>query len=141
MTSFSRMTQGTSGLTPRNRQEIEAPSLLQSRQEIPLIRAQTAFTTLVTARDDAYFLSDGLWAANVTGASHTVSVCLVAPAGSATVANAVTWQTVIAANVADFIVGGSGLLIPPGYTLQANADANDVINVYGWGWNIIGDTQ
>ena len=135
-------TQGRmAGFTPRQRQEIEAPRLLQSRQEIPLIRAQTAFTTLVTARADAYFLSDGLWAANVTGASHTVSVCLVAPAGSATVANAVTWQTVIAANVADFIVGGSGLLIPPGYTLQANADANDVVNIFGWGWNIIGDSQ
>ena len=77
MTGFSRMTQGTSGLTPRNRQEIEAPSLLQSRQEIPLIRAQTAFTTLVTARADAYFLSDRLWAANVTGAGHTVSVCVL----------------------------------------------------------------
>ena len=136
-----RMMQGTSGLTPRNRQEIEAPSLLQSRQEIPLVRAQSTFSTIVTARADAYFLVDGLWAANVTGASHTVSVCLVAPAGSAPVANAVTWQTVIAANVADFIVGGSGLLIPPGYTLRVAADANDTINIYGWGWNIIGDTQ
>ena len=136
-----RMMQGTSGLTPRNRQEIEAPSLLQSRQEIPLVRAQSTFSTIVTARADAYFLVDGLWAANVTGASHTVSVCLVAPAGSATVANAVTWQTVIAANVADFIVGGSGLLIPPGYTLRVAADANDTINIYGWGWNIAGDTQ
>jgi hypothetical protein len=85
MTGFSRMTQGTSGLTPRNRQEIEAPSLLQSRQEIPLVRAQTTFTTILTARADAYFLTDGVWMANVTGAGHTLSVCLVAPAGSATV--------------------------------------------------------
>ena len=141
MTGFSRMTQGTSGLTPRNRQEIEAPSLLQSRQEIPLIRAQTAFTTIVTARADAYFLADGVWMANVTGAGHTLSVCLVAPAGSATVANALTWQTTIAANVSDFVVGVSGILVPPGYTLQVAADANDVVNVFGWGWNIIGDAQ
>lgn len=127
--------------TPRQRQEIEAPRLLQSRQEIPLIRAQTTFTTIVTARADAYFLTDGVWMANVTGASHTLSVCLVSPAGSATAANAVTWQTVIAANVADFVVGASGLLVPPGYTVQAAADANDVVNVYGWGWNIVGDSQ
>jgi hypothetical protein len=127
------------GFTPRQRQEIEAPSLLQSRQEIPLIRAQTTFTTLVTARADAYFLTDGLWMANVTSAAHTVSVCLVAPAGTATVANAVTWQTALPANVADFIVGGSGILVPPGYTLQAAADANNVVNIFGWGWNVIGD--
>lgn len=135
------MAQSPAGFTPRTRQEIEAPRLLQTRQEIPLVRAQTTFTTILTARADAFFMIDALWAANVTGVSHTVSVCLVAPAGSATVANAVTWQTTMAANVADFIIGGSGLLVPPGYTVQVNADANDVINVYGWGWNIIGDAQ
>ena len=136
-----RMMQGTSGLTPRNRQEIEPSSLLQSRQEIPLVRAQSTFTTIVTARADAYFLADGVWMANVTGAGHTLSVCLVAPAGSATVANALTWQTTIAANVSDFVVGVSGILVPPGYTLQVAADANDVVNVFGWGWNVIGDAQ
>jgi len=140
-TPFSSPLNIPSAYTPRQRQEIETPQLLQSRQEIPLIRAQTTFTTLVTARADAFFMVDALWAANVTGAGHTYSVCLVAPAGSPTVANAVTWQTAIAANVSDFIVGGSGVLVPPGYTLQANADANDVVNIFGWGWNIVGDTQ
>jgi hypothetical protein len=133
--------QATGGFTPRQRQEIEAPSLLQSRQEIPLIRAQTTFTTLVTARSDAFFLTDGLWAAEVSGSARTVSVCLVAPAGSPTAANAVAWQMAIGANVSDFIVGASGLLIPPGYTLQTNASANDTVNVFGWGWNIVGDAQ
>lgn len=132
---------GARGLTPRQRQEIEAPRLLQSRQEIPLVRAQTAFTTILTARDDAFFLMDGLWAANVTGAAHTVAVCLVAPAGSPTAANALAWNMALAANVSDFIVGASGMLVPPGYTVRVNADANDVVNVFGWGWNIVGDTQ
>jgi hypothetical protein len=125
--------------TPRQRQEIEAPSLLQSRQEIPLIRAQTTFTTLVTARADAFFLTDALWMTETSGTARTVSVCLVPPAGSPTAANAVSWQVPLDANVSDFVIGGSGLLIPPGYTLQANASANDVVNLYGWGWNVIGD--
>ena len=38
--------------------------------------------------------------------------------------------------MADF-VSGFGLLIPRIYP-QANADANDVISVYGWGWNSSG---
>lgn len=127
--------------TPRQRQEIEPSSLLQSRQEIPLVRAQSTFSTIVTARADAYFLVDGLWVANVTASGHDYSLCLVAPAGSPTVANAVVWEAAIAANTSDFVVGGSGLLIPPGYTLRVAADANDTINIYGWGWNIAGDTQ
>ena len=139
MTGFSRMTQAA--FTPRQRQEIEPSSLLQSRQEIPLVRAQSTFSTIVTARADAYFLVDGLWVANVTAAGHDYSLCLVAPAGSPTVANAVVWEAAIAANTSDFVVGGSGLLIPPGYTVQVNSDANDTINIYGWGWNIIGDSQ
>lgn len=132
---------GQAAITNRQRQEIEAPRLLQSRQEIPLVRAQTAFATILTARDDAYFLIDGLWIANVTGSAHDFSLCLVAPAGSATIANAVTWETVIAANIADFVVGASGLLVPPSHTVRVAADANDVVNVYGWGWNVIGDAQ
>lgn len=130
---------GQAAFTPRQRQEIEPSSLLQSRQEIPLVRAQTTFSTILTARADAYFLIDGLWVANVTAAGHTFSLCLVAPAGSPTVANAVVWAAAIAANTSDFVVGGSGLLIPPGYTLRVSADANDVVNIFGWGWNIIGD--
>lgn len=141
MMSRGTMMGGQASVTPRQRQEIEAPRLLQSRQEIPLVRAQTAFATILTARADAYFLIDSLWAANVTSASHDFSLCLVAPAGTATVANAVTWETVIAANIADFVVGASGLLVPPSYTVQVAADANDVVNIYGWGWNIIGDAQ
>ena len=127
--------------TPRQRQEIEPSSLLQSRQEIPLVRAQSTFSTIVTARADAYFLVDGLWVANVTAAGHDYSLCLVAPAGRQPSQNAVVWEAAIAANTSDFVVGGSGLLIPPGYTLRVAADANDVVNIFGWGWNIIGDTQ
>lgn len=127
--------------TQRNRQEIEAPRLLKSRQEIPLLRAQTGFSTILTARADAYFEIEGLWAANVTNAGHTYSVCLVAPAGSATLANALHWQTAIAANVSVSLIAGTGMLIPPGYTVQVAADANDVVNLFGWGWNVVGDQQ
>lgn len=127
--------------TPRQRQEIEAPRLLKTRREIPLLRAQTGFSTILTARADAYFEIDGLWAANTTNAGHTYSVCLVAPAGSATVANALHWQTAIAANVSASLIGATGMLVPPGYTLQVAADANDVVNLFGWGWHIVGDQQ
>lgn len=128
-------------LTPRQRQEIEAPRLLKSRQEIPLVRAQTAFSTILTARDDAYFEIEGLWVANVTSAAHDYSVCLVAPAGSASSANALIWESSLAANTAGLAGGAAGMLVPPGYTVQVNTDLNDAVNVYGWGWNIVGDAQ
>lgn len=128
-------------LTPRQRQEVEAPRLLKSRQEIPLVRAQTTFATILTARDDAYFEIAGLWAANTTAVDHDYSVCLVAPAGSATVANALVWDFVVPANTVDYAVGVAGMLVPPGYTVRVAADAADVINIYGWGWNVVGDSQ
>ena len=133
--------QQNASATPRQRQEIEAPRLLQTRQEIPLVRAQTTFTTLLTARADAYFLVENLWMANVTAGAITVQVCLVAPAGSATSANAVAWTVAIAANTSALIVGASGLLVPPGYTLQGQCSTNNAVNLFGWGWNIIGDAQ
>lgn len=132
---------GQSGVVPRLRQEVEAPSLLQSRQEVPLVRAQTTYTTLVTARADAYFLTEGLFAANVTAGALTVSVSLVAPAGSATSANAVVQALSVAANTTVQLVGATGLLIPPGYTLQGACSSNNGVNLFGWGWNISGDTQ
>ncbi len=131
--------QGT--LTPRQRQEVEAQKLLKSRQEIPLVRLQTTFSTILTARDDAYFEIGGLWASNVAGAARTYSVCLVAPAGTPTVANALIWSVSVPANTVDYAVGGAVMLVPPGYTVRASSDANDAINVYGWGWNIVGDAQ
>lgn len=134
-------TQAQAAFTPRQRQEIEAPKLLRSRQEIPLVRAQTTFTTIITARADAYFQIEGLWAANTTAVDHDYSVCLVASGGSPTVANALVWDFVVPANTVDYAVGAAGMLVPPGYTVRVNSDANDVINIFGWGWNIIGDSR
>lgn len=128
-------------LTPRQRQEVESPRLLKSRQEIPLVRAQTTFSTILTARADAYFEIEGLWTANTTAVDHDYSVCLVAPSGSPTAANALVWEFVVPANTVDYAVGVAGMLVPPGYTVRVAADANDVINIYGWGWNVVGDSQ
>lgn len=127
--------------TPRQRQEVEPPQLLRSRQEIPLVRAQTAAAAILTARADAYFEIEGIWAANVTGSGHTVALYLVPPAGSPTIANALAYDVAVAANTTISVTGGAGMLVPPGYTLQADADANDVVNVFGWGWNVVGDAQ
>ncbi len=132
-------TQGA--LTPRQRQEIEAPKLLKSRQEIPLVRAQTTFTTILTARDDAYFEIEGLWASNVTTSARKYAVCLVAPAGTPTVANALIWEVSVPANTVDYAVGAAVMMVPPGYTVRVNSDANDAVNVFGWGWNVVGDAQ
>ena len=57
------------------------------------------------------------------------------------VANARVWACVVPASTVDYAVGVAGMLVPPGYTVQVNSDTNDTINVYGWGWNIIGDSQ
>ncbi len=130
---------GQAAYTPRQRQEIEPPSLLQSRQEIPLLRLTTSFQTIVTARADAYFLVDGLWIADISASADSYYLCLVAPAGSPTAANAVAWDVAVTANTTAPAIGGVGLLIPPSYTLQAAADANDRLNIFGWGWNIVGD--
>ncbi|NJM13956.1 MAG: hypothetical protein HC889_20820 [Synechococcaceae cyanobacterium SM1_2_3] len=126
-------------LTPRQRQEIESQRPLQTRQEVPLVRAQTTYSTLVTARADAYFKMEGLWAANVDGSARTVSVALVAPAGSPSAANALVFALSVAANTTVELTGASKILIPPDYTLQVTASANDMINVYGWGMNIAGE--
>lgn len=125
----------------RQRQEAEPPRLLQTRQEIPLLRAQTTFSTLLTARADAYFLAEQVFAANVTGGPITVSVSLVAPAGSPSTANAVVSALSVPANSTVRLIGASDLLIPPGYTLQGSCSTNNAINLFGWGWNIAGDTQ
>lgn len=135
------MTPQQGASTLRTRQEIEAPRLLKSRQEIPLVRMAATFSTILTARADAYFEIEGLWVANVTNAAHSYSICLVPSGGTATIANALAWEIALPANTVDYAVGAAGMLVPPGYTVQVDADAADVINVYGWGWNVVGDSQ
>ena len=89
--------------TPRQRQEIEPSSLLQSRQETCWFGRNRPFDH--RPRAGGCLLSGGrLWVANVTAAGNDYSLCLVAPAGSPTVANAAGVEAAIAANTSDFVV-------------------------------------
>lgn len=126
-------------LTPqRTRFEAEAPERLSTRRPIPLVALTTSFQTILTARADADFLVQALWVAERNGGTHDYTLCLVPPAGSASAANAVAFEVTVATRTTASVVGGAGLLVPPGYTLQALADTADRINIFGWGYDLIG---
>lgn len=126
------------GLTPRTRQEVERPALLRTRRPVPLVQLTASFQTILTARTDADFLMQALWVAETSGTAKTYDVCLVAPSGSASAANAVAWQTPLTANQSDMVIGAFGLLVPPGYTVQARASVTTTVNIFGHGIDLIG---
>lgn len=125
-------------LTPRTRQEIERAPLLQTRRPIPLVSLTTSYQTILTARDDADFLVEALWVAEWSGTARTYSVSLVPPAGSPGTANTIAFQCALPAYQTDIVIGGYGLLVQPGYTLQALASAGNAVNIYGHGFDMIG---
>lgn len=122
----------------RARFETEAQDRLSTRRPIPLVALTTSFQTILTARDDADFLVQELWAAESNGGTHDYTLCLVPPAGTASAANAVAFEVQVAARTTVVVIGGAGLLVPPGYTLQALADTVNRINIFGWGYDLIG---
>lgn len=137
--ALTPQTQG--GLTPRTRQEIERPALLRTRRPVPLVQLTAAFQTILTARTDADFMLEALWVAETSGTAKTYDVCLVAPAGSASAANALAWTTALPANSSDMVIGAFGLLVPPGYTVQARASVTLTVNIFGHGIDMIGTNE
>jgi hypothetical protein len=108
---------------------------------VPLVRLTASFQTILTARTDADFMLEALWVAETSGTAKTYDVCLVAPAGSASASNALAWQTPLTANQSDMVIGAFGLLIPPGYTVQARASVTTTVNIFGHGMDMIGTNE
>jgi hypothetical protein len=116
--------------------------VLRRQQPIGLTRLQTSVSTLYTAPDSFDFLIRHLWAANIDGSARTITIYLVASGGAASDANAVCKGYSIAANTTvrlDFIAGNTyGSLMQPGMALQALASVADVVNMGGWGQEVVG---
>jgi hypothetical protein len=124
--------------TPRSRFEIDRPRVRETRRPIPLVTLTTSFQTILTARDDADFFVRHRYVCEWSTAARTVDICLVPPGDTAGTANAIVYLYAITSNAVELVMGGSELLVPPEYTLQARASANDSLNIYGWGVDAIG---
>lgn len=128
-------------LTPRNRQELEPQRLMRTRRPLMVTPVGIAIQTLITARTDADYIFEAMWGANVTAADVTYSLHILQGAQPATQANAIAYNVSMPANVTDIIVGGSGVMVYPGYSLVASCSAAGGMNFYGHGWDMMGDYQ
>lgn len=128
-------------LTPRSRQEIEPQRLLRSRRPIPVRQAGTTQTIVVSSRQDADFLIEALWGANVTGGDVSYSMNIIQTGGTASTANATAVGTVMPANMTDVVLGAAGMLLSPGQTLVVTCSVANGMNFFGHGWDMMGDVQ
>lgn len=135
-------------MTPRTTL-IQSPIRFQTEQEsrpalrvpkpINVVQVQAAATVIYTARDDADFQVENLVASNVSGAASYVTVHIVPSGGSASAANMIVHQLVVPANRGETIFNRENLgLLDPGATIQALCQANDDINMYGYGFDYQG---
>lgn len=131
----------TQSITPRGRYEQEPQVLLRTRRHIPVMQLPVTFGPILVARADADFFIEGMWVANVSGDEQTYRVCLVPPGDVPSAVNAVAWDVPVVGGSTDILMGGAGLLVPPTYSLQVWASAAASVNIFGWGWDIRGDSQ
>lgn len=130
-----------SALTPRQRQELEPQKLMRTRRPVYITPVGIGATTLITARQDADYILEAFWVANVTNADVTYNVHIVEGAEALSTANAVAYGVMIPANLTDIVVGVSGVMVPPGLTLVATCSVANGVNMYGHGWDMMGDYQ
>ncbi len=129
---------------PRRITTEAAPKAVPRRsQPISTVRLQGSVSTLYTASDAYDFMIRHIWAANIGSTGHEITVYLVPSGGTAGDGTAICKGYPIAANTTvrlDFLSGTNfGSLLQPGMTLQAVADTPDVVNMGGWGQDVIGD--
>jgi hypothetical protein len=131
-------------MDPRRVTTEAAPGpVTRQAQPIALTPLQTTVSTLYTAKADMDFMIRHIWAANIDSSARTITVYLVPSGGTAADSNAVCKAYSIAANTTvrlDFLTSSTyGSLLQPGMSLQALASVQNVVNVGGWGQDIIGD--
>lgn len=124
-------------LTPRNRQETEAQPLLRTRRLVPVTPVLSAIT-LATPIDKRMLSFERLWVAN-TGGAATYSLHIVNASEAADPENAVAYNVAVPANTTLEIIGLSGMVLAPGQSLIATSTG--AVNMFGIGWDIIGEAQ
>lgn len=116
------------------RQEVERRRALESVIPIEIERLQATLSTILTARNDADFRVDTLFAANMTGTDDYVTLHLVSGSGSASAANMIASQVAIPGRSIIPLFGKEApLFVSPGYTIQGLCGVNDAIHIYGHG--------
>ena len=128
-------------LTPRNRQEVEAQRLLRQRRPIPVLVGSETPTAVVTARLDADFLIEVLWAANTGSGSHDYTMHIVSAGGTPSAGNQIAGAVVVESHTTVRTVAATGLLLGPGQSLVVSCNPAASINFYGYGYDIQGDIQ
>lgn len=130
-----------SALTPRQRQELEPQKLMRTRRPVYVTPIGMTATTLITARPDADYILEAFWVANVTSSDASYNIHIVEGAEALSASNAIAFGVIIPANLTDIVVGTSGVMVPPGLTLVASCSAANAVNMYGHGWDMMGDYQ
>lgn len=116
------------------RQEVERRRALESIVPIEVERLQTTSGVILTARTDADFRVDTLFAANMTATTDYVTLHLVPSSGSASAANMIASQVAIPErSIIPLFDREAPLFVPPGYNLEGLCGVNDAIHVYGHG--------
>ena len=113
--------------------------LLRAPRPIDVVQVQTAATDVITARPDADYQIETLFAINTTATADWVTLHLVPDGGTAGAANMIAYQLAVPSKgrVAVF-TRETPCALEPGYTLQALCSANDAVNVFGHGYDYEG---
>lgn len=123
-----------------SRIEYERRQTLATPRPIPVTRLQTTVSTVATARSDADFRVDSLFAAASTGTGDTITLYLVPDGETAGASNILAFEQVVDANGRVVLFTREyPLLLSPGDTLQALCGTNDAVHVYGTGTDYRGD--
>lgn len=128
-------------VTPRNRQEQDPHRLLRQRRPIPVMAGPEALSPLVSARADADFLIEVLWAANTAATSSSYTMHIVPSGGVATTANCIAFEVPTNTNATSRVIAATGLLLSPGDSLVVKSGGAGTVNFYGYGYDILGDIQ
>lgn len=114
-------------------------SALRVPRPIEVFQAQTTAGTVVTARDDADFQIEALYAVNASGTADSITLYLVPDGGTAGADNLILFEKSVPASdiIAVFDRERMGLLIP-GMSLQALCGVNDSVNLFGYGYDYQG---
>ncbi|WP_299949074.1 hypothetical protein [uncultured Ruegeria sp.] len=119
--------------------DVENRSALKAPRPIDIVQLQTTVSTVATARTDADFQIESLVANNTSGTADYVTVHLVPSGGSASTANTIAYQVVVAGNGMTVIFDREKQgLLQPGATVQALCGVNDRVNIWGYGFDYQG---
>ena len=128
--------------TPAIFQETHRNSSLKTVATIPAQSVPTTATVIYTARADADFWIQNLFAANRGVMAADLTINLVPAGGSVAGSNEVVSNfTIAATGEVGKVRALYDLVIAPGTQIVVTASSLNAINVFGWGYEIRGGYQ